>query len=58
MKVELTKSQCNNVADFIEMYIFRSIREDMDIDNIEYLRDMLDAEKALRKAVDEYEGNA
>lgn len=58
MKVELTKSQCNNVADFIEIYIFQAIRDDTDMDNIEYLRDMLDAEKALRKAVDEYEGNA
>lgn len=57
MKVELTKNQCNNVADFIKIYIFQAIRDDPDIDNIEYLRDMLDAEKALRKAVDEYEGN-
>lgn len=55
MKVELSKSQCVNVADFIEMYIFQAIRDDLDMDNIEYLRDMLDAEKALRKAVDEYE---
>lgn len=58
MKIELTKSQCENVADFIEVYIFQAIRDDTDMDNIEYLRDMLDAEKALRKAVDEYEGNA
>ena len=58
MKIELTKSQCNNVADFSEIYIFQAIRDDPDMDNIEYLRDMLDAEKALRKAVDEYEGNA
>lgn len=55
MKVELTKSQCTNLADFIEIYIFQAIRDDPDMDNIEYLRDMLDAEKALRKAVDEYE---
>lgn len=55
MKVELTKSQCTNVANFIEFYIFQAIRDDEDMDNIEYLRDMLDAEKALRKAVDEYE---
>ena len=58
MKVELTKSQCNNVADFIELYIFQAVRDDPEMDNLEYLRDMLDAEKALRKAVDEYEGNA
>lgn len=55
MKVELSKSQCVNVAEFIEMYIFQAIREDLDMDNLEYLRDMLDAEKALREAVDEYE---
>lgn len=52
MKVELSKSQCENVAEFIEMYLFQAIRDDPDIDNLEYLRDMLDAEKALRKAVE------
>ena len=58
MKVELTKSQCKNVADFIEMYIFQAVRDDPEMDNLQYLRDMLDAEKALRKAADEYEGYA
>lgn len=58
MKVELTKSQCINVAEFIEMNLIPVIRQDTDIDHLEWLRDMLDAEKALRKAVDECEGNA
>ena len=53
MNVELTKSQCTNVADFIEIYIFQAIRDDTEMDNINYLRDMLDAEKALRKAVED-----
>ena len=57
MKVELTKSQCNNPAEFIELNLLDSIRNDPDMDNLDYLRDMLNAEEALRKAVDEYEGN-
>ena len=57
MKVELTKSQCNNLAEFIELNLLDSIRNDPDMDNLDYLRDMLNAEEALRKAVDEYEGN-
>lgn len=57
MKVELTKSQCNNLAEFIELYLVDAIRNDPEIDNLDYLRDMLNAEEALRKAVDEYEGN-
>ena len=54
-KIELTKSQCKNLADFIEWHFFQSIREDTEIDCIEWARELLDAEKAFRKAVDEYE---
>lgn len=50
MKVELTATQCRNVAEFIERKIFDEIRNDVDIDNIEWLRDMLDTEKTLREA--------
>ena len=56
MKVELSKSQCMNVADFIEIYIFRAVRDDIDMDNIEYLRDMLDAERVLREAAEADKG--
>ena len=58
MKVELTKTQCKNVAEFIEMYLFHAIREDDEMDNLEYLRDMLNAEETLRKAAKGYEENA
>lgn len=57
MKVELTKSQCINLAEFIELKLFDLIRNDPEMDNLDYLRDMLNAEEAFRKAVDEYEGN-
>lgn len=54
MKIELTANQCRNVSEFIEHNIFDEIRKDVDIDNIEWLRDMLDAHKALLEAaVDE-----
>ena len=55
MKVELTKNQCQVVAEFIEMNILDVIRNDTDIDNIAWLENMLDAKQALEKAVDEYE---
>ena len=50
MKVELTRSQCENLANFIEMELITSIRNDVDVDNIEYLCDMCDAYKKLREA--------
>lgn len=56
MKVELTKSQCTNVAEFIEAYLIQSIRNDSYMDNIEYLRDMLDAERVLREAAEDDKG--
>lgn len=55
MKVELTKNQCRNVAEFIEMNLLDVIRNDVDIDNVAWLEDMLDAKRALEKAVDEHE---
>lgn len=50
MKIDLTKEQCINLAEFIEMHIFEAIRDDVDIDNIEWLRGMLDAQKAFNEA--------
>ena len=55
VKVELTKIQCQVVAEFIEMNILDVIRNDTDIDNIAWLENMLDAKQVLEKAVDEYE---
>lgn len=53
MKVELTKNQCQVVAEFIEMNILDVIRNDLDIDNIAWLENMLDAKRVLEKAVGE-----
>ena len=50
MKVELSKSQCRNLALFIEVNLLHDIRSDPDMDNLDYLRDMLDAQRILRDA--------
>jgi hypothetical protein len=55
MKVELTKSQIRNLADFIQFNFIDSIRQDDGIDNINYLVDMCDAYKVLRKAENQTE---
>ena len=59
MTIELTKSQVSNLIDFIEIEFYDSIREDTDIDNIDYAIDMMNALQVLRKALidvkDEYE---
>ena len=48
--INLTKSQCENLADFIQDNIFRTIRDDFEIDNMDWLIDMVDAYKILREA--------
>lgn len=57
MKIELTKSQCINIADFIEANLLDVIRKDVDLDRLEYVQDLLTAKDALEKAVKDYEGN-
>lgn len=48
LNVELTKSQVDNLIEFIELNFIQSVREDTDIDNIDYIVDMMDALKTLR----------
>ena len=50
MKVELTKSQCKNLAEFIEFNFIESIRNDTEIDNINYLCVMCKAYEILVEA--------
>jgi len=45
---------CRNLADIIELYIFKYIRDDEDVDNIEWLISVVDAYKALRQIENEY----
>ena len=50
LNVALTKSQVDNLIEFVELNFIQSIRDDTDIDNIDYIEDMMDALKTLRLA--------
>lgn len=45
---------CRNLAEFIELYIFQYIRDDEDVDNIEWLISIIDAYKAFRQVEKEH----
>ena len=51
-ELRLTKSQVENLAEFIEFYFIDSIRTDDGIDNIDYLVDMCDVYKNLRTLIE------
>lgn len=50
--VRLTKSQCQNVAAFIEIHLLDVIRNDTDIDNISWIEDMIGAMRALEEGTE------
>lgn len=50
--IDLTKSQCKNLAEIIQSNIFDIIRNDTDIDNIEWLVDIVEAYKKLREGAE------
>ena len=43
LNVALTKSQVDNLVEFVELNFIQSIRDDTDVDNIDYIVDMMDA---------------
>lgn len=51
MIVELTKVQCQNIADFIELNLLDAIRNDVDIDNLVWVESLILAKKELEQAV-------
>lgn len=55
MIIEATKGQCESVLEFIELNLFDVIRNDTDIDNIEWLQNMMDFRKELKRAIAEEE---
>ena len=48
MIIDLTESQCRNLYEFIELNIFEYIRNDTDIDNINWLIDMMETYQKLK----------
>lgn len=55
--LELTQSQVENLMEFLEFNLIPSIRADTDIDNINYLTDMCDVYKKLKKIRGKLNGN-
>lgn len=53
--VNLTDSQCKNIAEFIDLYLIDAIRKDPEIDNINYIKDMIAAMEILQKRADKKE---
>ena len=50
INLHINKEDAGNLAEFIEMYFFQNIREDEDMDNIEYIRSLLKCLDELRAA--------
>ena len=41
LELNIEKEDAKNLAEFIEIYFFQNIRDDEDMDNIEYIRSLL-----------------
>lgn len=46
--ITLTKTQAENLLEFIDIYFINSIRDDEEVDNMDYLCDMCDVYKKLK----------
>ena len=53
MNIKLTKSQIENLIEFFELEFIDSIRNDADIDNIEYICEMCEIYRTLQTALKE-----
>ncbi len=50
IQLDMTIADAKNAADMIEFYFFQNIRDDEDMNNIDYVRSILRAMDALRDA--------
>jgi hypothetical protein len=53
VKVELTKEQCKSLAEWIELRLLDEIRRDDEIDNLYWVKEMIEAFETLETAVKE-----
>lgn len=47
--LNIDKGTCKNIAEFLEIYFFLNIRESEDMDNIEYVRSLINAIDELKR---------
>ena len=52
MKLEITETQAQNLMDLIDLWFYREIRENKDIDNTMWAWDILDVYKQCKELVD------
>lgn len=52
ISIQLSRSQIDNLINFIELEFIDSIRRDEEIDNIDYIINMMETLKTLRAASD------
>lgn len=55
--LNIDKDTCRNIADFMEIYFFQNIRDDTDMDNIEYVRSLINAIDEFRRVSEEGDYN-
>ena len=51
-KIELTKDQCESMVDYIECNLFEIIRNDTDIDCMNWLCNICDAYKEFKRVIE------
>lgn len=47
--LNIDEATCRNIAQFLELYFFQNIRDDEDMDNLEYIRSLLFAIDELNR---------
>ena len=57
MCLNLTFSQVENLAEFFEFHFINSVRNDTDIDNMDYMVDMCDIYSKLKKHIEKEKDN-
>lgn len=51
--LNIDKKDCKNIAEFLELYFFQNIRDDDEMDNIEYIRSLLNSIDELKRVANE-----
>ena len=54
MEIKVTKTQAENLSDLIDLWFFREIRENEDIDNTMWAWDILDIYKQCQSIIDAF----
>lgn len=50
VKITLTRGQCESLSEFIELNMLQHIRDDDGVDNLTYVRNILNAQQVFEEA--------